>query len=109
MLETILSLKGQTTVFVSTHILADVERVCDRVAIINHGKLVTTGSIDELRSRQGGSVFEMEFEEDAGPMAKQLAGIPWVKSMVSQGQGGGQVFRVDVNDIGVAKKELPRL
>ncbi len=109
MLETLLSLRGQTTVFVSTHILADVERVCDRVAIINRGKLVTTGSIDELRSRQSGSVFEMEFEEDVGLMAKQLTGIPWVRSMGSQGPGEGQVFRVDVSDIGVAKKELPRL
>ena len=109
MLETIISLKGQTTVFVSTHILADVERVCDRVAIINRGKLVTTGSIDELRSRGQQSVFEMEFEEDAGPLAKRMAGIGWVKSMEGFRRGDRGVFRVDVSDVDVAKKELPGL
>ncbi len=109
MLETMNSLKGQTTVFVSTHILADVERVCDRVAIINKGKLVVTGTIDELRSGRQQSVFELEFEEDAGPMAKRMAGIGWVKSMDGFKRGDRQVFRVDVTDVRVAKKELPGL
>ena len=109
MLETIRSLKGQTTVFVSTHILADVERVCDHVAIINRGKMVTTGSIDELRSRQQGSVFELEFEADPSPMAERLAGLPWVNSMDGQKRGDREVFRVDVSDVDVAKRELPRL
>ena len=109
MLETIGSLRGQTTVFVSTHILADVERICDRVAIINKGKLVVIGSIDELRARGSQSVFEIEFEEDPGSMARHLAGIPWVKSMDSYRRGERQVFRVDVNDVAAAKRELPRL
>ena len=109
MLETIVSLRGQTTVFVSTHILADVERVCDRVAIINHGEMVTSGSIEELRSRQRQSVFELEFEEDPGPMAKLLAGVPWVKSMDGHKRGERQVLRVEVSDVDVAKKELPRM
>ena len=109
MLEMMVSLKGQTTVFVSTHILADVERVCDRVAIVNRGKMVTTGSIDELRSQQRGSVFEIEFEEDPGPMARQLAGVPWVKSMDGQKRGERHLLRVDVSDVAVAKKALPRL
>ena len=110
MLETIRSLKGQTTVFVSTHILADVERVCDRVAIINKGKMVTTGSIDELRSqRQQRPAFELEFEADPGPMAQQLAGLPWVSSMEGQNRGERHLLRVDVTDVDVAKRELPRL
>jgi ABC-2 type transport system ATP-binding protein len=109
MLETMISLKGETTIFVSTHILADVERVCDHVAIINRGRLVTTGSIGELRARQQTSVFEMEFEEDPGPMARQMAGIPWVKSMDSYSRGDRQVFRIDVTDVNTAKKELLRL
>ena len=109
MLETILALKGQTTVFVSTHILGDVERICDRVAIINRGRMVTTGSIDELRSRHQESAFEIEFEEDPGPMALKLAGVPWVNSMEGVQEGTRRVFRVQVNDIETAKRELPRL
>ena len=109
MLETILALKGQTTVFVSTHILGDVERICDRVAIISRGRMVTTGSIDELRSRHQESAFEIEFEEDPGPMALKLAGVPWVNSMEGVQEGTRKVFRVQVNDIETAKRELPRL
>ena len=109
MLETMLSLKGQTTVFVSTHILADVERVCDRVAIINRGKMVATGTIDELRSQRQQSVFELEFEENAEPLASQLTGIPWVINTDSLRQGDRRGLRVEVGDIEVAKKELPRL
>ena len=109
MLETISSLKGETTVLISTHILTDVERVCDKVAIINRGRLVTSGSIDEVRSMRRGSHFEIEFEEDPAPMAKLLAGRPWVTSMEGSSQGNRYTFRVDVADLEVGKKELPRL
>ena len=37
------------TIFMSTHILEIAEAMCDRVAIINHGKLIVEGSVDELR------------------------------------------------------------
>lgn len=36
------------TVFISSHELSEVERICDRVAIINHGKIAAQGSLDEL-------------------------------------------------------------
>ena len=42
-----------TTVFMSTHILSDVEALCDEVAILRRGKLTATGRLDELLSRQG--------------------------------------------------------
>jgi len=46
----ILSLKEQgKTIFFSTHILADVELICDRVAIINRGKLLSVGNLGELK------------------------------------------------------------
>lgn len=42
-----------TTVFMSTHILSDVEALCDEVAILRHGKLAATGNLDDLLSSQG--------------------------------------------------------
>ncbi len=42
-----------TTVFMSTHILSDVEALCDKVAILKRGKLAATGNLDELLSREG--------------------------------------------------------
>ncbi len=41
------------TIFFSSHILSDVERMCDMVGIINHGQLIEHGSLDELRSDIG--------------------------------------------------------
>jgi ABC-2 type transport system ATP-binding protein len=46
----------------SSHILADIERVCDTVAIINHGKLVVSSPVDELRERYAQPVFLLEIE-----------------------------------------------
>jgi len=42
-----------TTVFMSTHILSDIEALCDRVAILRNGKLAATGNLDELLSQSG--------------------------------------------------------
>ncbi len=53
-LEMIAGLAGRTTVFFSTHILADVERVCDTVAILARGRVVAQAPIDELKTRHGG-------------------------------------------------------
>ncbi len=53
-LDMVSALRGRATVFFSTHILSDVERVCDEVAILDQGRLVTQGTVDELRQRYGG-------------------------------------------------------
>ncbi len=49
------------TVFMSTHILEIAERVCDRIGIINEGKLVTVGTMDELR--QDNTAVDRNLEE----------------------------------------------
>ena len=54
-LEMIAALAGRTTVFFSTHILADVERVCDTVAVLAGGRVVEQAGIDELKARHGGA------------------------------------------------------
>jgi ABC-2 type transport system ATP-binding protein len=48
------------TVFMSTHILSDVEALCDEVAILRRGKLAATGHLDDLLASQGGEqVYEI--------------------------------------------------
>jgi len=42
-----------TTVFMSTHILSDIEALCDNVAILRNGKLAATGNLDDLLSQSG--------------------------------------------------------
>ena len=112
MLEAIKGLKGETTVVLCTHILADVERVCDRVAILNRGTLVTEGSLDELRSRSGvdgSSVFELEFVEDVASFIPSIAGKSWLKAIKLRERGARRVLQLEVNNLEQAKQALPRL
>ena len=62
---------GETTVLFSTHILNDVERVCDRVAILDRGTLVTEGPMDELLERYAQPVYVVE-PDTADPAALDL-------------------------------------
>jgi ABC-2 type transport system ATP-binding protein len=45
--------EGQRTVFLSSHLLGEVEQICDRVGVIRRGRLVAEGTVDELRGRDG--------------------------------------------------------
>lgn len=55
--------KKGTTVFMSTHILSDVEALCDEVAILRRGKLAAKGNLDELLSTQGGQqIYEVNLK-----------------------------------------------
>ena len=52
--------KAGTTVFMSTHILSDVEALCDEVAILRRGKLAATGNLDDLLSTHSGEqIYEI--------------------------------------------------
>ncbi len=106
-LELIKRLSVGATVFMSTHILSDVERVCDSVGIIDRGKLIITSSMDELRRKYARSVFELEFEEDATPLVARLQAIPWLAKVEQVEVNGSPTLRIQVTDINTAKRELP--
>lgn len=57
-------IKGKTTVVFSTHILSDVERICDRVAVLDKGKIVLESSISDLKLQQKSKSFTLEFDHD---------------------------------------------
>jgi ABC-2 type transport system ATP-binding protein len=61
-----LSAKADKTVFVSSHILPLMEEVCDRIAIINQGKLVALGTVQEIIARTGTADLEQAFIELTG-------------------------------------------
>lgn len=60
-LEFISTLRESCTVFMSTHILSDVERVCDTVAILNKGKLIVQEKTGTLKKRFSEKLIEIEF------------------------------------------------
>ena len=101
-LEIVSRLRGTATVFMSTHILNDVERVCDRVAILNVGHLVVEGPIDELLDRYAQPIYELEPEpQQAGAvdrLAAAMRGQPWAQEV----RVLPDMVRVFVNDPRVA-------
>jgi ABC-2 type transport system ATP-binding protein len=106
-LNLILKLREEATIFMSTHILSDVERVCDRVGVISKGKLVTVSSVAELQGRYAPSVFEIEVEEEAAGLVRALESRPWVIKIEQTTRNKMPVLRVQVKDVAAAKKELP--
>jgi ABC-2 type transport system ATP-binding protein len=108
-LELITRLKENTTIFMSTHILSDAERVCDIIGIVDNGRLITVSPVDALRKKYAPSVFEMEFMEDAQPFVETLKGIPWLAEPVVVVENGRQLLRVRAVEMERARKELPSL
>jgi ABC-2 type transport system ATP-binding protein len=62
------------TVFLSTHIMQEVEAICDRVIIINHGKIVTDKKLEKLITPGTEQIIEVEFDHKIEPQA--IAKIP---------------------------------
>jgi ABC-2 type transport system ATP-binding protein len=108
-LEVMERLRKYSTIFYSTHILDDVQRVSDRVAILNHGQLVAEAPIQELLTGSGGIIFRIAFEGDPSPVKELISKQPWVKSIESAQANGQPEWRVSVTDENMAKDELLRL
>jgi len=92
------TLKGDTTVFLSSHILADVERVCDTIGVIQEGQLLLVEKRDSLLSRYASDVILLEFDiqnvVELDPFVSQIQSLSWVDSV----KRDGSVVRVTVSD-----------
>jgi len=72
------------TVFLTTHYLDEADGVCDRIAIIDRGKLVATGTPSELKDRLGGDIVTVRPLGDAAPLVPALKALPGVTSVTPQ-------------------------
>ncbi|MFZ9739994.1 MAG: ABC transporter ATP-binding protein [Prochlorotrichaceae cyanobacterium] len=88
--ELIKSLGGQHTIILSTHILPEVSMTCDRVTIINQGKVVKTDSPEALTTEAsaGGYTYDLEVEGDATEILTYLRGLSLVKAATLQERSG---------------------
>jgi ABC-2 type transport system ATP-binding protein len=87
MRDLILSLKGQHTVILSSHILSEITKTCDRILVIDRGHLVAEGNEELLKTRSTQQVsFELEFRGAAGIVnaVRQTHGVKEV-SVVQEG------------------------
>ena len=106
-LELIAGLRGETTVVVSTHVLSDVERVCDRVAILDRGRLVTESALDRLLAEHVRPLYRLTAEagQEAATarLVESLQMTPWVTDVSPSTDGD---LRITVSDPGAAGTSL---
>jgi ABC-2 type transport system ATP-binding protein len=108
-LEVMERLRKHTTIFYSTHILGDVQRVSDTVAILNRGRLIAQAPIEDLMSGTDGIVYSLTVRGDGGIAQSCIGGQPWVSSVKLVSSNGSTSMQVKVTDEKIAEAELLRL
>jgi ABC-2 type transport system ATP-binding protein len=105
-LDWIRSLNQQTTVFVSSHILDDIERVCDQIAILHRGKLVKVGERDSILAEYATNAVEIQVDGEGNgglhTFAETTRTLPWVENVTID----HNVARIMVSDIQAGKQNL---
>jgi ABC-2 type transport system ATP-binding protein len=102
-LELIESLKTNgTTVFLSTHILNDVERICDEVSILNEGKIIISEPLETLKNKYIQPIYDVEFEKECSTIKKSLLQLDWIQN-VSTKNNQASIY---VTNMTTAKSEL---
>src|SRR5215470_900196 len=90
--ELIKDLAGKHTMVLSTHILPEVEQTCNRVIIIDKGKIVAVDTPQNLRSQvQGVERISLEVEGPAGEIATKVRNVPGVANVKTLDQTNGRV------------------
>jgi ABC-2 type transport system ATP-binding protein len=80
------------TMLLTTHYMEEADRLCDRIAIVDHGKLVALGTPVELKqSVPGSNVVEVQFQREDDTWKARLEALPDVTEVQSQSAG---VYRV---------------
>ena len=108
-LEVMRSLKGKTTIFYSTHILDDVQRVSDTVAILNKGELIAMAPIDDLLNTRESVVYDLIVRGDPVKIRSILTAQPWVSSVTAVANNGYTTWSMTITDESLAEKKLLRL
>ncbi len=105
-LDVIAGLRGTATVFMSSHVLADIERVCDAVAIIDRGRLIVASTVAELQDRYAQPIFTFEPEPDqeaqVGQLITALREASWAGEVVHE----HGIVRVLARDTAQASGEI---
>jgi ABC-2 type transport system ATP-binding protein len=99
--ELIKNLSGEHTIVLSTHILPEVEAVCQKVIIIDRGRLVATDSVENLKARAGvGGAIQVQVDTagmaDALGVKQVLEQVPGVSKVADRAAPGGRlVFEIE--------------
>jgi len=102
--EVIKNLGQNKTVLFSSHILQEVEAICDRVIIINKGKLVADNTLSKLRQQQKNNIIQVAFREVLDPSLFQ-----GLKKIVAIKRTDDLHWEIETDDIMEVKKQLLEL
>ncbi|MBZ0292131.1 MAG: ABC transporter ATP-binding protein [Anaerolineae bacterium] len=109
-LEVMERLRKHTTVFYSTHILDDVQKVSDSVAILKQGQLVAQAPIEDLLAGNEGIVYTISVKGDSNGTQSRLASLPWVSTVITTPSSNGSIqWQVSVSNETAAENQLLRL
>ncbi|TFG47843.1 MAG: ABC transporter ATP-binding protein [Anaerolineales bacterium] len=108
-LEVMSKLRKHTTVFYSTHILDDVQKVSDTVVILNKGELVAQGPIETLLAGSEGVVYLIHLRGQLEVVYQEVLSLPWVSGIISGQHNGDITWQVSVSDPQAAEAELLKL
>lgn len=107
-LEVMGRLREHTTIFYSTHILEDVQRISDTAAILHHGQLLAHASMGELLSDQTGGTYLIDLVGDTAATRRTVAGLSWVTSLEETTGPDGTHWQVSTDDTSAAELLLLR-
>jgi ABC-2 type transport system ATP-binding protein len=102
-------LRKESTIFYSTHILDDVQQISDTVAILNQGKLITQGPIENLLKGAGEVSYRVRIKDDSPDIQPFLKKLPFVSEFNTSAANGEIVYQIWVSDNDSAEQELLRL
>jgi ABC-2 type transport system ATP-binding protein len=108
-LEVMEKLRKYATIFYSTHILDDVQRVSDTVVILNKGELVAEGPIEELLAGSEGVIYIVHLKGEADPVLKNVQAMPWVSAVKTSQHNEESIWQVSVTDPQAAEDQLLKL
>ncbi len=103
-LDLIARLRGSATVLFSSHILGDVQEVCDTVGILDHGRLLFQGRIEELLVGSAVPRYTVRCRPPVDGVAEALRTRSWITAVE---QIGGDELVVTVNSLDDAEERLP--
>jgi ABC-2 type transport system ATP-binding protein len=107
-LEIMARLRQRTTIFYSTHILNDVQRVSDTVAILNHGRVAASGPVAEILAGSTRVVYLLSASGAPFNFQTRLAALPYVAAVQEVDQNGVRQWEIHVSDPAAASALLLR-
>jgi ABC-2 type transport system ATP-binding protein len=102
-LDLITAMKGRSTILFSSHILDDVQAVCDDIGILRRGEMVYQGSLDGLLERYAVTGIGVGLRSGASDVRDALLEEPWVTSV---GVGPGEALSIVVSNAAQAETRL---